>query len=114
MPLSRSSALALLDLGAEATREEIIHAYHRLAREVHPDRCGSPDAAERFSRLRDAYARALQDLAEPVGPPPPPAPAERAGSGTSRSTALCASPSGQRPPIVAGPVSVTPPRRRWR
>jgi hypothetical protein len=110
MAPSRSSALALLELGNDATRDEITHAYHRLARDVHPDRCGSPDAAERFSRLRDAYARALQDL-EPVAAPPA---AEPARPRAPHPAAFFASPSHQRAPIVAGPVSVTPPRGRAR
>lgn len=112
MALSRSSALALLELGTDATRDEITHAYHRLARDVHPDRCGSPDAAERFSRLRDAYARALQGLAEPVGAPP--AAAEPDEPPASRPADFFASPSHQRAPIVPGPASVTPPRGRGR
>lgn len=112
MALSRSSALALLELGTDATRDEITHAYHRLARDVHPDRCGSPDAAERFSRLRDAYARALQGLAEPVGAPP--AAAEPDEPPASRPADFFASPSHRRAPIVPGPASVTPPRRQGR
>jgi len=113
MALSRSSALALLELGADASRAEINHAYRRLAREVHPDRCGSPDAAERFARLRDAYARALQADSEPMGQPPV-APADPRDSDSPGTATFYVRRAPQDPPIVAGPVTITPPRRQWR
>ena len=107
MALSRASALALLGVDAAATRGEVTRAYHRLAREMHPDRSGSPDAAARFSCLSEAYARALHDANEPV--PPPAGASTGRGPRTTRATAFLGESSGQRAPIVAGPVSVTPP-----
>lgn len=51
----------VLDLDRDATVEEIKAAYHRLAREYHPD-AGSqdPEAAGRFALINEAY-RVLND-----------------------------------------------------
>jgi len=45
-----------LDLGPGASREEIVHAYRRLAHGSHPDaHPGDPDAARRFREITEAY-----------------------------------------------------------
>jgi curved DNA-binding protein CbpA len=45
-----------LDVGPEASREEIVHAYRRLAHGAHPDiHPGDPDAARRFREITEAY-----------------------------------------------------------
>src|SRR5579859_4652547 len=45
-----------LEVRADASREEIVRAYRRLAFSVHPDaHPDDPDAAERFRGIREAY-----------------------------------------------------------
>jgi curved DNA-binding protein CbpA len=45
-----------LGLGSEASRDEIVHAYRRLAHGAHPDtHPGDPDAARRFREITEAY-----------------------------------------------------------
>ena len=45
----------VLGVDRSATQDEIKKAYRRLAREYHPDRNSSPDAAERFKEINEAY-----------------------------------------------------------
>ncbi len=45
----------ILGVERNATQEEIKKAYRRLAREYHPDRNSSPDAAEKFKEINEAY-----------------------------------------------------------
>ncbi len=47
---------ALLGVERSASPEEIKRAYRARARQVHPDVDSSPGAAERFSKLQQAYA----------------------------------------------------------
>jgi DnaJ-domain-containing protein 1 len=125
MALTRSAALALLGVDATADAEELTRAYHRLAREVHPDRCGSADAAEQFLRLREAYQLAAASAAEPSTPAAPDASEKDVGASEEelrdKDTVLSDSPYltdhrawSRQPPIVAGPVSVTRPGARRR
>lgn len=44
-----------LGVPRSADESAIKSAYRRLARELHPDRNKAPDAAERFSRVQEAY-----------------------------------------------------------
>ena len=45
-----------LGVGSEASRDEIVHAYRRLAHGAHPDaHPGDPDAARRFREITEAY-----------------------------------------------------------
>lgn len=45
-----------LDVEPEASHEEIVHAYRRLAHRAHPDvQPGDPDAPRRFRELTEAY-----------------------------------------------------------
>lgn len=47
---------AVLGVANDATRDEIVHAYRRLAHASHPDvRPGDPDAAHRFQEVTAAY-----------------------------------------------------------
>lgn len=119
MALTRSAALALLGVDATADADELMRAYHRLARQVHPDRCEFADAAEQFLRLREAYQLAVASAAEPATP---------ATVGTREhdtvvddATAKASRPHvtdyrgwDRQPPIVAGPVSVSRPGARRR
>ena len=132
--VTRSAALALLGLPADACPRDITRAYRRLAKATHPDRLSAPAAAalgdpaasepqERFARLADAY-HALASTPET-------SPSETSPSG--RTPSLDPSTPGavsvpvrvrkapgqppERPPIVAGPVHITPSppaARPWR
>lgn len=45
-----------LGVACEASRDEIVHAYRRLAHGAHPDaHPGDPDAARRFREITEAY-----------------------------------------------------------
>jgi curved DNA-binding protein CbpA len=45
-----------LGVGSDASRDEIVHAYRRLAHRAHPDvHPGDPDAARRFREITEAY-----------------------------------------------------------
>ncbi len=46
----------ILGVPRNATKEEIKAAYRRLAMQYHPDRNKSPDAAEKFKEISEAYA----------------------------------------------------------
>jgi curved DNA-binding protein len=45
----------VLGVPRNATAKEIKQAYHRLARQYHPDRNSSPDAEEKFKLINEAY-----------------------------------------------------------
>jgi DnaJ domain len=128
----RIEAFRLLGLPAGSDREAVAHAYRRLARATHPDVSTDPEAADRFAALTAAYSLA----SEVPGPDADPARAMRPGRRTramAREGAdlgddwaaagwafgggwpMRISPgvpawSWQRPPIIAGPVRVRPPR----
>jgi DnaJ domain len=140
-PTPRAAALALLGLPETATAAQIVHTYRRLARATHPDATGrtDPAAAQRFTAIHDAYQLlaepaehpaadpAADAAADPVGDPgEPPARSYQPGvEPAARWDRPPPPPRGERvfppgPPIVAGPVIVTPypdqqqthPRRR--
>src|SRR6267142_1716621 len=46
---------ALLGLARNATEEQVRSAYRKLARQYHPDVNTSPDAAEKFNKVTEAY-----------------------------------------------------------
>lgn len=131
MESKRIEAFRLLGIPAGSGREAVVNAYRRLARTSHPDVSADPAAAGRFAALTAAYRL----VSEVPGPDADPAPALRperhtgasAGDGEDLGNVWTAlgsaygggwpvrmSPgparSGQRPPIVAGPVRVRPPR----
>ena len=54
MPIPLPDYYAILSLPASATREQIKHAYHRLARRYHPDLNGQ-SASERIKLINEAY-----------------------------------------------------------
>lgn len=45
----------VLEVGRDATPEEIGKAYRRLARKYHPDVCKDPGAEEQFKRINEAH-----------------------------------------------------------
>ena len=56
-----------LELRPEATRDEIVRAYRRLAHGAHPDaHPGDPDAARRFQEITEAY-EGLTDPSQHMG-----------------------------------------------
>lgn len=53
---SRDHFYRRLDVDPEASRDEIVHAYRRLAHRAHPDtQPGDPDAPRRFREITEAY-----------------------------------------------------------
>lgn len=52
----------ILNVTDAASPEEIRHAYRRLAKRWHPDRCpGDPSAAPRFRAIKAAYEAVLRE-----------------------------------------------------
>jgi curved DNA-binding protein CbpA len=107
---------AVLGVPATASQEEIVSAYRRLARTVHPDfDAGNPQAAELFEKLAaarevlgDPQTRAAYDRIRRLRPAArreratatdPPAPPRRTAS---RSSGLPV------PPVRSGPVIWVP------
>jgi len=132
MPDSRSSGdlfYRRLDVGPEASRDEIVHAYRRLAHGAHPDaHPGDPDAARRFREITEAYevladpsrrasydrTRAARPIRVVIGPPArgstEPAWAVRDVAPTEPIVFLGATPrSIGEVPLRAGPVRVEQP-----
>lgn len=101
-PGDRVAALTTLGLPAGATDEQITEAYRRLARAAHPDVTGRTDAAagDRFAAISDAYHRLAAEA--PVRPRPPSTP------NTPNTPSTPSTRTRRRPPIVAGPVTITP------
>ncbi len=55
--MTRTEALRLLDLPADATRDEIRTAHRRLVARVHPDVGGSADLTRQVNAARDMLLR---------------------------------------------------------
>jgi len=101
----------VLGVGAGASREDIVRAYHRAAHDTHPDAYpADPQAAARFQALTDAYdvlsdagRRARYDRRQASGQ-------TAAQHPPSRSRPAAGDPPG-RPgaPLWAGPVRIDPP-----
>jgi DnaJ-domain-containing protein 1 len=52
----RKTLYDVLGVTVDAPRENIKRAYHALALRLHPDKCASPTANERFKAVQEAYA----------------------------------------------------------
>ena len=66
---SLAQAWQTLGVPAGSDLVRVNRAYHRLARQIHPDVSADPDAADRFDRLTAAYRRAAAAAAAPVPSP---------------------------------------------
>jgi hypothetical protein len=119
-PTRRTAALAVLGLPDSATEAQIAGAYRRLARATHPDATGrtDPAAAREFVTVHAAYRllaeRPAPGSAQPSRPPGEPGKEPTHARARPPLTRLRVSVMPVRPPIVAGPVVVTPPRERDR
>lgn len=107
-----AAAYALLGVALDADREAVTRAYHRLARDNHPDLSDAPDAAARFDAVTAAYRCALKVAASGRTPHP----AERAANRRESPGYLvrASHAGGLRPIFAVGPARVDPlpPRRR--
>jgi DnaJ-class molecular chaperone len=55
----------VLGVGQSAGAQEIKDAFRKAAKEVHPDISDSPEAAEAFSRIKEAHDALLKDAEAP-------------------------------------------------
>ncbi|MDD3573560.1 DnaJ domain-containing protein [Methanospirillum sp.] len=55
MPDPGESYYEVLNVGRDASSEEITMSYRKLAKVLHPDVCGSPEAGELFKVVNEAY-----------------------------------------------------------
>jgi hypothetical protein len=96
----RLAALAVLGLAEGASADQVTRAYRSLAKQTHPDATGhsEAEALQRFAAIHDAYER----LCEAPTPQPGRLRPRRDGA-EPRSVDF----SWPRPPIVAGPVTIT-------
>jgi curved DNA-binding protein CbpA len=101
-PSRRAAALAALGLPEQAGMPEITRAYRRLARATHPDTTGRTDseAGRRFATIHDAYQLLVDQPAQQ--------PAEQPGKQGQQGQLRRPSAWRPEPPIVAGPVVITP------
>ena len=67
----------VLEVGRDASEDDIKRSYRRMAMVYHPDKNNSPDAGERFKEVAEAYEvlrdpkkRATYDRYGPAGLPP--------------------------------------------
>lgn len=102
----RAADLAVLGLPPQATRAEVVAAFRRLARAAHPDVTGrsGPGAAEGFTAISDAYHRLGDDSLDDV----------RFEASRRERRTRPVRPCTDSPPIVAGPVVVSPAPTRGR
>jgi hypothetical protein len=112
---ARPSDYALLGVTPQASAEELLSAYRRRARDLHPDvRPDDPEADAHFQDLTEAYetlarrARLRRPTPPPRRPLPPQPPTPQPMPTGDR--------DDQEPPLRAGPPIVRPlgPRREAR
>jgi hypothetical protein len=128
--ITRSAALALLGLPDDASPRDITQAYRRLAKQTHPDRMSTPptpttadgvvtDSQQRFAQLADAYHALASTSPSTTEPSPPdtsppgrtPSPGPSTAPGAVSIPVRVRRPAEappERPPIIAGPVHITP------
>jgi curved DNA-binding protein CbpA len=110
----------VLGLSPDASHTEIVHAYRRQARALHPDaRPSDPDASARFRALTQAYEvlsdPSRRDAYDQRRAPAKPTPAKRAPAKPAPRPAR-RSPAWPPPgvPLWAGPVYIQPDEDRAR
>ena len=54
--LAAKDFFAVLDVSPYAKHDELVAAYKKLMRVVHPDKCREPNASEAFAKAKEAYA----------------------------------------------------------
>ncbi len=95
--LNLDTARQLLQVGADATPQEVRHAYRRASLQTHPDKVGGESAP--FHRLTEAFELVSQaaerQARQPADRPSPPPPA-----GTHATPAAPAPQSRNRPRVV--------------
>src|SRR3954469_5246976 len=120
--VERRAALTMLGRSDSASAVDVTQAYRRLAKVTHPDAAGPADrdAARRFSALAAAHRSLTPPPPRGPRPPPTPPPPPRGPepqpprppppSGRPVPTRVRTASIGERdrPPIVAGPVRITP------
>lgn len=124
---SLRDARAALGVPGSATRAQVMAAFRRLARVVHPDVNQVPDAASRFAALVAAYQVALEAAPAPSGVGAT-GPADTCGAEGRTPVSAFPTPGGPhqvvagggatilreagRVVLVLGPVTVRPPSVR--
>jgi DnaJ domain len=107
----RVAALSALGLSPDATPQEILSAYRRLARSSHPDTAEAGVDAAEFARISDAYRLlsrsssqlpAVEELEPDVATGPVHSLPRDAGDAWATDYRV------DNPPLVAGPVIVRP------
>jgi tetratricopeptide (TPR) repeat protein len=115
----------ILAIPTDADDREIKRAYHRLARELHPDKAASPEEAreveERFALISAAYNTLKdpakreefdrlqkKDSASSTGGSPRPTATSRVLAAGRNRPAPPAAPQGAEPAAAKSPVSATP------
>jgi preprotein translocase subunit Sec63 len=107
---TRIDALSVLGLPGSATAEQITAAYRRLARATHPDHTGrtDPAAADRFSQITRAYQRLAANAQANASSKAPVDQQAQRHTGQAIHVSPPTAPLWPKPPLVAGPVVVTP------
>lgn len=59
-PMSVAEAAKLLDVGPEASTDDILAAHKRLIAKVHPDAGGTDELASRVNQARDILLRQIR------------------------------------------------------
>jgi DnaJ domain len=110
----RWAALSALGLSPDATPQEIVSAYRRLARSSHPDVAGVGVDAAAFARICDAYrylsreSSSLPPVAELDSDTEGDRPAKPGSAAQGLSPVGLSDSWHDDPPLVAGPVIVRP------
>ena len=132
MDRRRVDAFRVLGIPADSDPDAVVQAYRRLARATHPDLSNDPDAAECFATVAAAYQLVSQDpqtapISVRIHEPEPGDEGRAQGRAAAEAGVAWGGPAvrrwarppvtflrargEERPPIVAGPAWVSPPRR---
>lgn len=111
--LDRLAALATLGVGVDASEQDILSAYRRLARSSHPDTAEQSLTSQDFAQINAAYrllTRAESPAATAAAQPPAPErePYPSGFAGLPLEEVLWSDSWPDDPPVVAGPVIIRP------